>query len=227
MVDHLPGVELRIDLEEVHRTGLGAAALRTVQEAGEHQTVPVVAVHHIARVEAPHTVLVEALRIVRVEVLHTDLMGAHHVDLGEAPHIGLGEERRTLEEEELRILAEGEEHHIEAVEHHTVLGAVVRHTGQEEAVGHILAEVGNHLAVERIVDSALVVAGTAAEVDRSLDLGLLASISRCCSCGRQVVIVGLCGRGVRTYDPDTAVEIRRAGCSYKTSEICELALRLR
>jgi len=170
-VGHLPVVvELRID-PEVRRTGLGVAALRIDLEVEERQIVPVEAVLHTEPVEVLHMDLVEALHIDPEVVHHTrGVEGEHHI-------LVVGEERH--------ILAVGEEHH-------TVLGVVVRHTDPMEAAGHIRAEAGNRLGVVGIVDSALGLAGTAAEGDRIQDLG----------------------------GPDTAVGIRLAGYSYKPSEIC-------
>jgi hypothetical protein len=138
----------------VHRIGLAAGELRTVQEVALRIVLAAVAlhigqeVHHIGR---------EALRIVLA-------VGEHHIGfvvhrIGFVAHrIGLAVgELRTVQEVALRIVLAAVALHIALEVHHIgqealriALGAGEPHTVLEDS----FAEVGNHL--EDIVGSALV-----------------------------------------------------------------------
>jgi hypothetical protein len=131
----------------VHRIGLAAGELRTVQEVALRIVLAAVAlhigqeVHHIGR---------EALRIVLA-------VGEHHIGFV-AHRIGLAVgELRTVQEVALRIVLAAVALHIALEVHHIgqealriALGAGEPHTVLEDS----FAEVGNH--PEDIVGSALV-----------------------------------------------------------------------
>jgi hypothetical protein len=131
----------------VHRIGLAAGELRTVQEVALRIVLAAVALHIGQEV---HHIGQEALRIVLA-------VGEHHIGFV-AHHIGLAVgELRTVQKVALRIVLAAVALHIALEVHHIgqealriALGAGEPHTVLEDS----FAEVGNHL--EDIVGSALV-----------------------------------------------------------------------